>query len=55
MDRDAVKFLKRCETDGIQLKKRLTYMREWTDKERRRGNRRKRWAALSIRQAERDG
>jgi hypothetical protein len=26
MDRDAFKFLKRCESDGIQLKKCLTYM-----------------------------
>ena len=33
-DRDAVKFLERCETDGIKLEKCPAYIREWIARER---------------------
>jgi hypothetical protein len=50
VDRDAVKFVERCETDRVELKKCLAYVRDWTDKERSQSNRRKRWVTLNIRQ-----
>jgi anti-anti-sigma regulatory factor len=34
VDRDAVKFLKRCEADSIQLKNCPAYIREWIARER---------------------
>lgn len=38
VDRDAVKFLERCEADSIQLKNCPAYIREWIARERdRRG------------------
>ena len=32
-DRDAVKFLRRCERDGMKLENYPTYVREWMDRE----------------------
>jgi hypothetical protein len=32
-DRDAVKFLKRCEADGMKLENCPAYIREWLDRE----------------------
>ncbi len=34
VDRDAVKFLERCETDGIKLENCPAYIREWIARER---------------------
>jgi len=34
VDRDAVKFLERCEAEGIRLKECPAYIREWIDMER---------------------
>jgi anti-anti-sigma regulatory factor len=34
VDRDAVKFLARCETTGIKLRNCPAYVRNWIDKER---------------------
>jgi len=34
VDRDAVKFLERCEADGIKLKNCPAYIREWITRER---------------------
>jgi anti-anti-sigma regulatory factor len=34
VDRDAVKFLERCEADSIQLKNCPAYIREWIARER---------------------
>ncbi len=34
VDRDAVKFLKRCESDSIKLRNCPAYIREWIAKER---------------------
>ncbi len=34
VDRDAVKFLERCETDGLKLEKCPAYIREWIARER---------------------
>jgi anti-anti-sigma regulatory factor len=34
VDRDAVRFLERCEEDGIKLKNCPTYIREWIMRER---------------------
>jgi hypothetical protein len=34
VDRDAVKFLARCEADGIKLDNCPDYIREWIEKER---------------------
>ena len=34
VDRDAVKFLERCETDGIKLENCPAYIREWIVRER---------------------
>ncbi len=42
VDRDAVKFLGRCEADSIQLKNCPAYIREWIERERGRNSRRKR-------------
>jgi anti-anti-sigma regulatory factor len=36
VDRDAVRFLMRCEADKIQLKNCTAYIREWITRERRR-------------------
>ena len=33
-DRDAVKFLKGCEKDGMKLQNRPAYVREWMDREK---------------------
>jgi anti-anti-sigma regulatory factor len=33
VDRDAVKFLARCEADGIELKSCPAYIREWIERE----------------------
>ncbi len=33
-DRDAVRFLERCEADGIKLKNCPAYIREWITRER---------------------
>lgn len=33
-DRDAVKFLKRCEADGMKLENVPAYMREWMEREK---------------------
>jgi hypothetical protein len=33
-DRDAVRFLKVCETDGMKLENCPAYVREWIDRER---------------------
>ena len=35
VDRDAVNFLERCETDSIKLKNCPAYIREWITRERR--------------------
>jgi len=35
VDHDAVRFLKRCEADGIQLKNCPAYIREWITREGR--------------------
>jgi anti-anti-sigma regulatory factor len=35
VDRDAVKFLERCEADSIKLKNCPAYIREWITRERR--------------------
>ena len=37
VDRDAVRFLERCEADGIELRNCPTYIREWITRERQRG------------------
>jgi hypothetical protein len=37
VDRDAVRFLKGCEADGIELRNCPTYIREWITRERQRG------------------
>lgn len=34
VDRDAVRFLERCETDSIKLENCPTYIREWIARER---------------------
>jgi anti-anti-sigma regulatory factor len=34
VDREAVRFLKRCETDSIKLKNCPAYIREWITRER---------------------
>ena len=34
VDRDAVRFLKRCESDGIELRNCSAYIREWIKRER---------------------
>ena len=34
VDRDAVKFLERCETDSIKLENCPAYIREWIARER---------------------
>ena len=34
VDRDAVRFLERCEADGIKLKNCPAYIREWITRER---------------------
>lgn len=34
VDRDAVKFLERCETDSIRLENCPAYIREWIERER---------------------
>jgi len=34
VDRDAVKFLERCQTDNIKLKNCPPYIREWIKRER---------------------
>ncbi|HMD96777.1 MAG TPA: STAS domain-containing protein [Terriglobia bacterium] len=34
VDRDAVRFLKRCETDSIKLKNCPAYIREWITREK---------------------
>lgn len=33
-DRDAVKFLKRCEADGMKLQNVPAYVREWMEREK---------------------
>jgi anti-anti-sigma regulatory factor len=35
VDQDAVRFLGRCEADGIQLRNCPAYIREWINRERR--------------------
>ena len=35
VDRDAMKFLSRCEADGIGLKSCPSYLREWIDQDKR--------------------
>jgi hypothetical protein len=42
VDRDAVSFLARCETDGIKVENCPPYIREWIDRERGQSSRRKR-------------
>jgi len=37
VDRDAVRFLERCEADGIELRNCPTYVREWIARERQPG------------------
>ena len=37
VDRDAVRFLERCEASGIELRNCPTYIREWITRERWRG------------------
>ena len=34
VDREAVRFLTRCEADGVELKNCPAYIREWIEKER---------------------
>ena len=34
VDRDAVKFLKRCESNGIELRNCAAYIREWITREK---------------------
>ena len=34
VDRDAVQFLKRCESDSIELRNSPAYIREWIERER---------------------
>jgi hypothetical protein len=34
VDRDAVRFLERCEVDGIELRNSPAYIRVWIDRER---------------------
>jgi anti-anti-sigma regulatory factor len=34
VDQDVVRFLRRCETDGIQLRNCPAYIREWINQER---------------------
>jgi hypothetical protein len=41
VDRDAVKFLARCEVDSIEIKNCPAYIREWIEKEGGPSNRRK--------------
>ncbi len=41
VDRDAVKFLARCEADGIELKNCPAYIHEWIERERYPSNPRK--------------
>lgn len=36
-DRDAVKFLRDCEADGMKLENCPAYVREWIDREKNRG------------------
>ena len=38
VDRDAVRFLERCEADSIKLKNCPAYIREWIVRERMQGN-----------------
>jgi len=38
VDRDAVRFLERCEADSIKLKNCPAYIREWIGGERTQGN-----------------
>jgi len=33
-DRDAVRFLRDCETDGVKLENCPAYIREWMDREK---------------------
>ena len=33
-DRDAVRFLRRCEADGVKLENCPAYVREWIDREK---------------------
>jgi predicted metal-binding protein len=33
-DRDAVKFLRQCESDGMKLENCPAYVREWMDREK---------------------
>jgi anti-anti-sigma regulatory factor len=35
VDRDAVRFLERCEADGIEFRNSPAYIRVWIDRERR--------------------
>lgn len=35
VDRDAVRFLERCETESIRLRNSPAYIREWIERERR--------------------
>jgi anti-anti-sigma regulatory factor len=42
VDRDAVKYLARCEANSIELKNCPAYIREWIDRERGRNARRNR-------------
>jgi len=42
VDRDAVKFLKRCEADSVQLENCPAYIREWIEREKGRMGRRRR-------------
>lgn len=42
VDRDAVKFLARCEAESIKLENCPAYIREWIDSERGGGSRQKR-------------
>lgn len=42
VDRDAVKFLARCEAERIKLENCPAYIREWIDSERGGGSRQKR-------------
>ena len=37
-DRDAVKFLRECEADGMKLENCPAYVREWMDREKNRGS-----------------
>ena len=37
VDRDAVQFLERCESEGIKLRNSPAYIREWIERERSTG------------------